>query len=92
MAAVRAHVFISGHVQGVFYRASTQRQANALGLRGWVRNLADGRVEAMFEGEQAVVARMLTWCRQGPPNAYVVDVDVSYEPFMGECTGFGVRY
>lgn len=92
MAAVRAHVFISGHVQGVFYRASTQRQAHALGLRGWVCNLADGRVEAMFEGEQAVVARMLAWCRQGPPNAYVVDVDVRYEPFTGEFTGFGVRY
>lgn len=92
MAAIRAHVLISGHVQGVFYRASTQRQANALGLRGWVRNLPGGRVEALFEGEQATVERMLAWCRQGPPNAYVTDVDVRYEPFTGEFTSFGVRY
>ena len=92
MAAIRTHVLISGHVQGVFYRASTQRQANALGLRGWVRNLSDGRVEAVFEGEQAIVERMLAWCRQGPPNAYVTDVEVRYEPVVGEFTGFGVRY
>lgn len=92
MAVIRTHVLISGHVQGVFYRASTQRQANALGLRGWVRNLSDGRVEAVFEGEQAVVARMLAWCRQGPPNAYVTDVEVRDEPVVAEFTGFGVRY
>ena len=92
MTAIRAHVFISGHVHGVFYRASTQRQAQAYGLRGWVHNLSDGRVEALFEGEQAVVERMLAWCRSGPPNAYVTDVEVRYEPFTGEFTGFGMRY
>lgn len=92
MTAIRAHVLISGHVQGVFYRASAQRQAQAYGLRGWVCNLPDGRVEAVFEGDQAVVERMLAWCRSGPPNAYVTDVDVRHEPFMGEFTGFGVCY
>lgn len=92
MTAIRAHVLISGHVQGVFYRASTQRQANSLALRGWVRNLPDGSVEAVFEGEQATVERMLAWCRVGPPNAYVTDVDVRYEPAGGEFTGFAVRY
>lgn len=92
MTAIRAHVLISGHVQGVFYRASTQRQANSLALRGWVRNLPDGGVEAVFEGEQATVERMLAWCRVGPPNAYVTDVDVCYEPAGGEFTGFAVRY
>ncbi len=92
MIAIRVHVFIRGHVQGVFYRASTQRQANALALRGWVRNLPDGDVEAVFEGEQQVVERMLAWCRVGPPNAYVTDVAVRYEPATGEFTGFAVRY
>lgn len=92
MTAIRVHVFIRGHVQGVFYRASTQRQANSLALRGWVRNLPDGGVEAVFEGEQATVERMLAWCRVGPPNAYVTDVDVRYVPATGEFTGFAVRY
>ena len=92
MTAIRVHVLISGHVQGVFYRASTQRQAHALGVRGWVRNLPDGRVEAVFEGEEAAVQRMIAWCRSGPPNAYVTDVDVHSEPFVGELTGFNVRY
>lgn len=92
MTGARAHVLISGHVQGVFYRASAQRQAQALGIRGWVRNLPDGRVEAVFEGDQAAVGRMVIWCRSGPPNAYVTDVDVCDEPFTGEFNGFGVRY
>ena len=92
MTGVRAHVLISGHVQGVFYRSSTQRQAHAFGVRGWVRNLPDEEVEAVFEGDQAAVERLLAWCRRGPPNAYVTDVDVRYEPFVDEFTGFAVRY
>ncbi len=92
MTAIRAHVLVSGHVQGVFYRASTQRQANSLALRGWVRNLPDGRVEAVFEGERMIVERMVAWCRVGPPNAYVADVDVRFEPTTGEFISFGVRY
>jgi acylphosphatase len=92
MTAIRAHALISGHVQGVFYRASAQRQANILGVKGWVCNLPDGGVEAVFEGEQAIVERMLAWCRVGPPNAYVTDVDVRYAPATGEFVGFSVRY
>lgn len=92
MKGIRAHVLISGHVQGVFYRASLQRQANACGVRGWARNLPDGRVEAVLEGDQAAVERLLAWCRIGPANAYVTDVGVRYETYSGEFTGFGVRY
>ncbi len=92
MTNVRAHVTISGHVQGVFYRAATQRQANTWGVKGWVRNLPDGRVEALFEGDQAAVQAMVSWCHSGPPNAYVTGVEVSYEPYSGQFTSFGVRY
>jgi acylphosphatase len=92
MTGIRVHVLISGHVQGVFYRTSTQRQAHACAVKGWVRNLPDGRVEAVIEGDPAAVQRMLAWCRIGPPNAYVTDVDVQEEPYTGEFTSFGVRY
>lgn len=92
MTNVRAHVLISGHVQGVFFRASTQRQASICGVKGWVRNLPDGQVEALFEGDQAAVERVLAWCRTGPANAYVSDVDVRYEAYRGEFTSFSVRY
>lgn len=92
MTNVRAHVLISGHVQGVFYRTSTQRQANAGGVRGWVRNLPDGQVEALFEGHQTAVERLVAWCRIGPDNAYVTDVNVRYEAYRAEFTSFSVRY
>lgn len=69
-------VLVSGRVQGVFYRASCAEQARAAGLAGWVRNLPDGRVEAMFEGDDDAVERLVTWCRSGPPRAAVTDVQV----------------
>jgi len=77
---VCAHVWISGQVQGVFYRGATQAQALQRGVNGWVRNLADGRVEACFEGRPAPVAAMIEWCHQGPPAAIVRQVEVQYEP------------
>lgn len=77
---IHAHVFVSGRVQGVGYRATIWDVATRLGLKGWVRNLADGRVEAVFEGDRTLVEQMLTWCRQGPPTAVVTDVSVRYEP------------
>ncbi len=89
---LRVHLLVSGHVQGVFYRASAQRQAAALGLRGWVRNLADGRVEAVAEGPVAAVRQLVAWSRTGPPNAYVTAVEVTEQPPTGEFTGFAVRY
>ena len=76
---IRAHVFVSGIVQGVGYRYSTAQQAKYLGVSGWVRNLPDGRVEAVFEGTQDIVEEMIRWCHQGPSAAVVKDVVVEYE-------------
>lgn len=76
---VRAHVFITGRVQGVFFRAYTQQEARALGLSGWVRNLDDGRVEAVFEGSKAQVDEMIEWCKEGSPSAQVSKVEVKWE-------------
>lgn len=86
----RAHVFISGRVQGVFFRAYTQKEAEALGLSGWVRNLPDGRVEAVFEGEKTAVNEMIAWCWEGSPSASVTKVDVSWEKSEG-LGGFEIR-
>jgi acylphosphatase len=76
---IRAHVFISGRVQGVGYRYATVDTASQLGLTGWVRNLPDNRVEAVFEGAQVVVEEMIRWCHAGPPAAVVKNVVVKYE-------------
>lgn len=78
-----AHAFISGKVQGVGYRYSTMNEAKKLGLNGWVRNLPDSRVEAVFEGESEVVEEMIRWCRQGPTAAVVNDVQVEYSEAEG---------
>jgi acylphosphatase len=79
----RAHVFVSGRVQGVFYRTSCADLARELGLAGWVRNAEDGRVEAVFEGSSGAVERMLAWCRTGSPMAAVQDVSVVEEEPTG---------
>ena len=88
----RVHVLIEGRVQGVFFRAATRDEAQALGLQGWVRNRADGRVEALFEGDKAVVENMLAWCRKGPPYAYVDHVEIDWQPYQGELLDFRVVY
>ncbi len=88
---VRAHVFVSGQVQGVFYRATTREEANARGLDGWVRNLEDGRVEAVFEGPQESVKEMVKWCHTGSPAAEVDEVSVEYEEPEG-LDDFQVRW
>lgn len=80
MDIVHAHVFVSGRVQGVGYRASTWDTAILLKLNGWVRNLRDGRVEAVFEGPRDRVEEMLRWCHKGPPAAAVTEVAVEYKP------------
>jgi acylphosphatase len=76
---VRAHVFVSGLVQGVSFRWYTIQHARHHGLGGWVRNLPDGRVEAVFEGRRDSVERMVAWARQGPPSGRVTDVEVAWE-------------
>ena len=86
-----AHVFVSGRVQGVSYRATTREQARDRGVDGWVRNLEDGRVEAVFEGDPAAVEGMVEWCHTGSPRAEVDGVDVEYGDPQGE-TGFEVRW
>ena len=84
VTVVRKRVLVSGQVQGVGFRATCRREAQAAGVAGWVRNRADGRVEAAFEGEEDAVGRVVAWCRQGPRWATVSDVDVDDEPPTGE--------
>jgi acylphosphatase len=88
----RVHVYISGRVQGVFFRAETQRAAKGFNLTGWVRNMNDGRVEAVFEGEDANVDKMLAWCHQGPPHARVENDTIKEEPYTGEFRNFSIKY
>lgn len=85
----RARVRVRGLVQGVYFRAETQRRALAAGLSGWVRNLPDGSVEAVFEGDPAAVQALIDWCGRGPRGAQVDQVEVSWEQARGE-TGFEV--
>jgi len=85
------HVFVSGTVQGVFYRSWAEDTARELGLSGWVRNLPDGRVEAVFEGQKSRVEKMVTLCRKGPPHAKVDKVESKKEATSG-FAGFVVRY
>ncbi len=77
---VRAHLFIEGIVQGVSYRYFTSDVAAMMGLNGWVRNVPDGRVEAVFEGRREVVEQAIGECRKGPTGAFVSNIDVSWEP------------
>ena len=90
--AARARLFISGVVQGVSYRASTQEQARRLGVVGWVRNLQDGRVEAVVQGPKDKVDELIRWCHHGPPSAKVDQVDVTWEKVAEEFPRFDVRY
>ena len=89
---IRAIVCVSGRVQGVFFRSETQDEAMRHGLTGWVRNLPDGRVEAVFEGEKELVDKLIEFCRRGPPGASVANVEVVWENYTGEFRGFRVRY
>ena len=92
MPSVRAHLYISGVVQGVFFRSNTRDKALGLGLQGWVRNLQDGRVEAVVQGENSEVREMIEWCKAGPPSANVDDVDVRWEEYGEDLNSFEVRY
>ena len=89
---IRAHVRISGRVQGVFYRSTARDRAEQLGLTGWVRNTSDGKVEAIFEGEETAIKDMIAWCHKGPRFADVSDVMVEYQKFLGEFEEFCITY
>lgn len=90
MAVVRKRVFVEGRVQGVWFRESARQIAEGSGLAGWVRNLADGRVEAVFEGDPEAVDRAVEWCRTGPERALVTGVQVSEER-PAALSGFAIK-
>jgi acylphosphatase len=89
---IRAHVFITGRVQGVFFRSETRHEARRLGIAGWIQNTPDGKVEAVFEGEEKSVKEIIEFCKRGPPGARVVDVHVVWENYTGEFRDFEIRY
>ena len=89
---IRAHLFISGGVQGVFYRANTKNVALEHHLTGWVRNCYDGRVEAVLEGGRINVEKVIKWCKEGPPSANVTDLEIITEEATGEFSSFSIRY
>lgn len=88
----KAHVYVSGRVQGVFFRATTRKQARKRGVTGWVKNLRDGRVEAVFEGDEQKVKEMLDFCHEGSSSARVQDVEVDWKEYRDEFSDFEIRY
>ncbi|WP_287584294.1 acylphosphatase [Candidatus Borrarchaeum sp.] len=90
--SVRAHVWVSGRVHGVFFRATTRRVAKRFGLTGWVKNLRDGRVEAIFEGPREKVDEMIKFCHEGPPTAIIKNVEVKWEDPTGTFDDFDIAF
>lgn len=88
----RAHIYVSGRVQGVFFRDHTQKWASSLGLTGWVRNLWDERVEVLAEGEKEKIEALVTRLNQGPPMARVENVEVEWEEFKDEFVNFRITW
>ncbi len=89
---VRAHVFVSGRVQGVFFRSETSREARRYNVTGLIRNLSDGRVEAIFEGEKENVEKLIEFCKRGPHAARVTKVKVILETYTGEFSDFRITW
>lgn len=92
MSKVRAHLVVSGRVQGVYFRAETREQAAALCLTGWVKNKPDRSVEVVAEGSRDDVEKLIEWCRQGPPGAEVTGMSVAWENYTGEFTKFKITF
>lgn len=92
MENVRVLLLIEGKVQGVFYRAFTRDIAFRLTLSGWVKNLPDGRVEAVFEGDKEAIEGAIRECLKGPYGAKVSNIDVRWEKFIGDLNGFAIKY
>jgi acylphosphatase len=88
----RAHVLISGRVQGVWFRASTKEKADELKIKGWVKNTPDGKVEAVFEGPKEKVEEIIKWCHHGPVLARVTNIDIKWEKPTKEYTDFRIVY
>jgi acylphosphatase len=88
----RAHIFVSGRVQGVFFRSETQDEALRHGLTGWVRNLPDDRVEAVLEGDRDKIEKLIQFCKRGPPGARVTKVDVTWEDYTEQFKSFTIRF
>jgi len=86
----RVHIFVSGIVQGVFFRYTTSIKAKQLGLTGWVRNLRDGRVEMVCEGKEDAIKDMVAWSKKGPEGAFVEKADVQHEEYRGEFSDFQI--
>jgi acylphosphatase len=90
MTKTRAHIYVTGKVQGVFFRQNTKRQAQSRDVCGWVSNLPDGRVEAVLEGEEAAVNEVVYYCRHGPSFAKVENLEVAFEEYKGEFANFNI--
>ena len=89
---VKAHVLITGRVQGVYFRLKTRNEAKKYNVNGWVRNLSDGRVEAIFEGNKGGVDKLIDFVGRGPSGAKVLDLNVNWQDYSGEFRDFEVRY
>jgi acylphosphatase len=92
VAKQRIHLFIKGRVQGVFFRQTTKVMAEKKNVTGWVKNLHDGRVEAVLEGNDIDVSEVVEWCHAGPVNAVVDDVEIITEQYKGEFSKFDILY
>jgi acylphosphatase len=88
---VRAHILVSGRVQGVFFRMETLDEATKRNVTGWVRNTFDGRVEAIFEGKREDVEKLIEFCKRGPPAARVMEINVQWQEYIGEFDNFRIR-
>jgi len=89
---IRAHIFVSGLVQGVFFRSYTVQKAKEFGVFGWVKNLPDGKVEAVLEGEKEKVEKLVEWMKRGPEFAKVNGIEVEWQEYKGEFENFEIRH
>jgi len=88
----RVHIFISGIVQGIFFRSNIKERANKLNLKGFVKNLSNGKVEAVFEGKEENINEILKFCKKGPQGAKIKDIEIREEKVSNEFNSFEVRY
>ena len=92
MSTTRAHVIVRGMVQGVYFRAHTRDAAKSQNVTGWVRNRPDGTVEAVLEGTQQDVKKVIEWCHKGPPWSRVAEVHVDWQDYTGEFSDFSINW